>query len=197
MDDNQQEFLDPHPPVTKPELEERDIEAEENQKKWTRPWVRFWARMIDYSLLYLLFWFILAIADISLGLAYPWLFPFFLTFIWVFIESLLLSTWGTTPGKWFLKTKLLKEKEEKITYRDALTRSLAVWFLGFGAGIPFVWIVTSIVANVKLSNSGKTTWDRNFHFEVRHKRIGYWRTFVTVIFFIIVLAFINQSIPSS
>lgn len=196
MNDDQSEFLDPHPPVTKPELEDRNVIAEESLKKWTRPWIRFWARMIDYSLLYLFFWFALAIADISLGLAYPWLFPFFLSFVWIFIESSLLVTWGTTPGKWFLKTKLAKENGEKPSYRDALKRSVAVWFLGFGAGVPFVSILTSIVANVKLSNSGKTTWDRNYHFEVHHKRIGYWRTFITVIFFIITLAFMNQSINS-
>src|SRR5271157_2800944 len=66
------------------------------------PWLRFIARFFDYSLFF-------AILHWALP-PFPW--PFFEKFIpieflaFVPVEALLLSTWGTTPGRWLLKTDL-------------------------------------------------------------------------------------------
>jgi|GEM_PF-1836910 len=189
------DFLDPHPPVKKPELEERDREKEETMKRWTRPWVRFWARMIDYSLFTLLL-----LAFFKVFNLYPYSVPIYIhptlmTLVWVFVEAGLYTTWGTTPGKWFLATHVECEDGSRPTYCVGLARSFCVWWLGFGAALPVIAIITSIVANVKLSNNGITTWDKMYHYNVIHKKIGFIRTFATVVYFLLYASVFSELIP--
>ncbi|MEX0962114.1 MAG: RDD family protein [Simkaniaceae bacterium] len=185
------EFLDTTPPITKPELEEHNLKSEEREKKWTRPFIRFFARMMDYSLFYLLLWCFAYFFNQPLFLLHPLFFLTIITFIFVFIEALFFSIIGTTPGKWFLKTTVRKENGKKPSYREALARALSVWGLGFGGGLPIICIITGIVANIKLSNTGLTTWDRHYQFSVTHKRLGFFRTFLTVLYFIFFIALLN------
>ncbi|MFQ5730064.1 MAG: RDD family protein [Waddliaceae bacterium] len=67
-----------------------------------RPWVRFWARQLDYSFGGL----ILAVLDTFLLEVNDTAFPFIVIFAWVFVESWLLSAWGTTPGKFLLRVSV-------------------------------------------------------------------------------------------
>jgi len=148
-----------------------------------RPWIRFWARMVDYSLLYL----VISLLSSYLGFLFVPLQPIFgmlILFIWIFVETLLMISWGTTPGKWLLRITVKDEFHQKLNFSDALNRSFSVWWLGMGAGLPIVFLVTMIVAAVKLSNTGMTSWDRRSNYRIFHGKVGVARTIVTIVYFI-------------
>jgi uncharacterized RDD family membrane protein YckC len=147
-----------------------------------RPWVRFWARMIDYSLLLLL----MILVSMHFRFFFAFLQPVIVLtvlFIWVFIETLLLISWGTTPGKWLLSITLRDEYQHRLKLSDALNRSFSVWWLGMGVGIPIVSFITMIVAAVKLSNTGTTSWDQRNGYQVSHGKIGLIRTLCAILYF--------------
>lgn len=115
------------------------------------PWVRFFARLFDYSFICMCIW----------GLRH--FFPFgpyehwipFELLLWVPIEALLLSTWGTTPGKWLLKVKITPH----LGFEAAIKRSLSVWIRGMGLGIPFVNFFCLLIAYQRLRLLKTTSWD--------------------------------------
>jgi len=153
-----------------------------------RPGVRYWARMFDLSLAAI-------VGGIAVGIFNPDAFnepgsvqlfelvALVAIFAWVFVESLLLSTTGTTPGKWLFKTRLIPPSGEKPDYSTALSRSFKVWWRGLGIGFPIVSLITLIGAYGKLTKNGITTWDKDDGFTVVHDRIGPLRIIVAVIFF--------------
>jgi len=109
-------------------------------------------------------------------------------FIWTFIEAALLSTWGTTPGKWILKVSVLNRNNNKPNYQEAFSRAISVWFNGLGMAIPLVSFITLIVAANKLTTKGITSWDKNGGFIVSHKTIGTLRIIIGTLFFLIIFS---------
>lgn len=114
-----------------------------------RPWVRYWARMFDLYLAAI-------VGGIVIGLFNPdafnekgsdQIFGLGVVFAWVFIESFLLSTTGTTPGKWLFKTYLIPPSGEKPDFFVALSRSFRVWWRGLGIGLPIATLFTCSVAH--------------------------------------------------
>lgn len=139
------------------------------------PQIRFIARFFDYSLflLVLLGLQILFRGSFPFGL-FEYLIPF--EFVaWIPIEALLLSTWGTTPGKFLLKTKLRQGRKVKLDFFTALKRSYHVWFRGLGMGIPVVNVLCMLVASSKLRMLGMTSWDREDNITVSHHPVASWR----------------------
>lgn len=171
-------WLDVRASDTKVPLEE-DRMAQETPK--SRSWARFIGRMFDYT------WFGLILGWILSGFGMPISqAPFgvlLIPFLWVFVEAFFLGLFGTTPGKWMVQTTVKRNDGKKLSFRDALARSFSVWWLGMGAGLPFISVITMIVACVKLSNTGKTSWDKSGSFTVTHKKIGIGRILVLIIFF--------------
>lgn len=162
-----------------------------------RPWVRYWARHLD-----LFTWsFLLGVvalfavpslldteglADILVGMG--------ISFSWVFAEAALLSTWGTTPGKWLLRITVRGPTGATLGFEEALGRSFAVWWMGLGAGFPIAYLITMGVAHGKLTSAGVTTWDREGGFRVNHALVGPYRSLAAVLFFVgvFVLAVIER-----
>jgi hypothetical protein len=105
-----------------------------------------------------------------------------LLFSWVFVESILLSALGTTPGKELFKIHLLIPGSDSIPFVNAFYRSLSVWWFGLGTGFPLVSLFTLLHAESVLSRDSITSWDREGGFEVRHERIGAARVVVAVAF---------------
>ncbi|MBI3211819.1 MAG: RDD family protein [Simkania negevensis] len=148
------------------------------------PWVHYWARMLDYSLAMIFCYSFL----------FPFLFPhivpfsllllFLPLFLWVFIEAFLLSSWGNTPGKWLFRIWVRDLSGKKLTFRNALNRSLSVWWLGLGAGAPIISFITMIVAYAKLTNSGMTSWDSRGGIEVLHQKVGAMRIIAAILYFL-------------
>jgi uncharacterized RDD family membrane protein YckC len=144
------------------------------------PWIRFLARWVDYALFFLL---LLASRKIFHGHLpfgkYENLVPFEY-FVWIPFEAILLSTWGKTPGKWFLKTRLKAGKRGRLAFVAALRRSFAVWLRGLGLGIPVINFFCMLVAYNRLKLLHITSWDRDDHVVVTHAPMGRWRIYVAV-----------------
>ena len=169
-------------------MSERVIEPSEivveqmNQPKenitHANPWIRWIARYFDYALF---FFFLLWSRRFFHGdlpfMEYERLVPFEY-FVWIPIEALFLSTLGTTPGKFFLRTKIKQGKKTKLDYMVALRRSFAVWLRGLGLGIPVLNCFCMMVAYNKLKVFQITTWDRDEQITVTHYPIGRWRIYI-------------------
>lgn len=169
-----------------------------------RPWVRFWARSFDiylfvfpisfllgFTIFFLLELMEIRVAAKNLSQLYVSI-GIMTVFLLVFVEALLLSKFGTTPGKWLLKTKLTHASGEPISYSQAVSRSLKVWWRGLGGGLPFVQVITQSIAYRKLKRNAITSWDREGDFVVTHEHIGIPRTLVAIVFFIVMSVIISQ-----
>jgi len=153
-----------------------------------RPWVRYWARMFDVYFFSLIFGLVSEFVspgvlehmnDAALGLA--------VLFVWVFVESFLLCTWGTTPGKALLRIRIKKSDGAPIQISDALARSFRVWWRGTAIGVPLIALITLTFAYHKLQTDRITTWDRDTGIVVTHGDIGWVRVIALVLFFLMFL----------
>ena len=147
------------------------------------PWVRFFARSIDYSL----FGFFLISINVNHTLSefdIPIvIFPALLIFLWIFVEAGFLSIFGTTPGKWLLRTRVVNLFQHKPDFLSALRRSLSVWCNGMGVGIPFITPITMIIAYYKLRRERHAVWDIDGGFFVKHRKISILRAILALLFF--------------
>jgi uncharacterized RDD family membrane protein YckC len=175
-----------------------------------RPWIRFWARLFDIWVFSFFFFFfaaglvaILAPESNFMATAFHednkfreenelW-FGMACLFAWVFVEAILLSTLGTTPGKWLFRIKLLPPTGLVPTYPAAVSRSIAVWWRGLGTGFPVVSLCTLIFAKSRLRENGITSWDKDEGFTVVHQRIGTTRSVVAIVFFAVSFGLIVQN----
>ncbi len=168
----------------------RETSGETSAASQIRPCLRCLARGIDY----LLFGFFLISINVNHTLSkfdIPIIiFPALLIFIWIFVEAGFLSIFGTTPGKWFLKTRVVNIFQHKPDFLSAIRRSLAVWCNGMGVGIPFITPITMIIAYYKLRRERHAVWDIDGGFFVKHRKISILRVLLAVLFFII-FSFLN------
>ncbi|MCB1084546.1 MAG: RDD family protein [Chlamydiia bacterium] len=155
----------------------------DDEKVRPRPWVRFWARMIDYSLFMLVIGLIIGFFRLGFGTIGSFS-GILAIFLWTFVEAALLCTVGTTPGKALLRITVRDKNHHKLNFSESLNRSFSVWWLGMGAGIPIISLVTMIVAAVKLSNTGMTSWDRRSEHKVFHNRVGIIRILIVILYFL-------------
>jgi tetratricopeptide (TPR) repeat protein/uncharacterized RDD family membrane protein YckC len=146
-----------------------------------RPWKRFWARGLD-NILFILLAFFLFFKLLYVEIME---FPSFLiylsaTFLWTFIEAVLLCTWGTTPGKWLFNVTIRNEEGKKLGFVPALKRSLLVWIYGMGFGIPVITPFGMINQYRKLTKMKSTMWDRKLKLIVQHDYLQSIKTIIIV-----------------
>jgi uncharacterized RDD family membrane protein YckC len=151
-----------------------------------RPWVRYWARRLDSAII-LLIVLILIRFFIPLEWNMQVLGVSIIPLIQAIIETILLSTWGTTPGKWILRVKIRTEDGNKLSFRQSLYRSSMVLIIGEGALLNNVLnTFTCLVSSLRLTNMGKTYWDEKGEFSVTHERIGILRCILVVLLVFII-----------
>jgi hypothetical protein len=112
-------------------------------------WTRLFARLFDYAIIYAAGHFIPLFSN---KFWIPWQ-----PLVWIPIEAFLLTTWGSTPGKYLLHLKVTP----KLSFRDAWKRSVLVWFRGMGMGIIFLEFFCLANAYQKLRLFKTTSWDRD------------------------------------
>lgn len=170
--------------------ESTDKNSNADSATHVRPWVRYWARYLDIVIFAIVFGLFLGIFVPSVLETSDIFLTILILFVWAFVESVLLSNWGTTPGKWLLRVQLKDEKGDKPEFSKALNRSFAVWFRGLGFGIPIVTLFTLIFAYNRLTKQGITSWDEDGHFIVTHGKVGVIRTIVAIAIFAAFIFFI-------
>ncbi|PCI76057.1 hypothetical protein COB21_04935 [Candidatus Aerophobetes bacterium] len=146
-------------------------------------WRRFFARSFDYLFFILVLLILTHITPLRFTSFHPYFF-ISVIFFWIFIETFLLSTVGTTPGKWLLSMHVSQKNGKKLSLRDSLHRSVSVWWLGLAAGVPIICLVTMLVASVKLSSTGTCSWDKMEGYKVSHKKLNPFKVLV----FLVILA---------
>jgi DnaJ domain/RDD family/Tetratricopeptide repeat len=139
-----------------------------------RPWNRLGARMFDYA-----FWGIvlaLLLAELrSAGLVpenyvywlgHPFLAPVIITGTWVGVESLLMASVGTTPGKWLFGCYVQYSISDAYAKREmqsqiwrSFKRAFRVWWEGMGCGFPLIAPILIAIAFEKLAHNHETDWD--------------------------------------
>ena len=133
------------------------------------PWVRYWARYIDMYFLIMLVMMLQAVffptEQLDLDIAAIGIY-----FVWILLEAQLLATWGTTPGKWLLKTKVRDLKNNKLTLKTALIRGSLVWFVGLG--MTLFTPITEVISFMSLREKKITFWDKYCKCNVTHEKFG-------------------------
>ncbi|MEZ5324121.1 MAG: RDD family protein [Verrucomicrobiales bacterium] len=179
-----------------------------------RPWMRYLARVLDCSVMFHLF----ALIGAQLGLIPVTIFTLetpsiyagegmdlvtstglwiLATYVWVFIESWLLSTYGTTPGKFLFNLRVVHEDGSLMTYKQALRRSLTVWLRGYGLGIFPLREMLSVMSFIALMQDGKTPWDEQQSLNVAHggmKRLNWIMLLIAIIGLISLKSFVAYRI---
>lgn len=84
------------------------------------------------------------------------------------IEAILLSTIGTTPGKWLFGIRITTNTGDKLTFGQALARALYVSLNGMGLGVPVVASIMQLLAYQRLTKAGATRWDASGGYIVSH-----------------------------
>jgi DnaJ-like protein/RDD family protein/tetratricopeptide repeat protein len=139
-----------------------------------RPWHRLAARLFDYALWGLVLALLLSElrgADfvpehVAWWLGHPLVAPVLITLSWIPIESLLIASLGTTPGKWLFGVYLQFSISDAYARRDArahlergLKRAFRVWWEGVACGFPLLAPILIAVAYEKLAQNQETDWD--------------------------------------
>ena len=132
------------------------------------PWGRFSARTLDYFLFAsVLLW--IKFFSMSVWEHVPsFFFPVVITFLWIFVEALLLHLYGTTLGKWIFGIEIVDRSLKRPGYWSACLRSLSVWCNGVGTGFFLIAPATYAISYVRLRRDGVAPWDRMGKFRAIH-----------------------------
>lgn len=112
----------------------------------TSPWKRYFARMFDLSLYTVIFDLVLVylffVSPMRLAeSAFSVLSSFAALVMMLFIEPILLCSWGTTPGKWIFGLSVRDKEGFKLTWDEAFTRTQRVLWYGMGLTVPIYYLV--------------------------------------------------------
>jgi hypothetical protein len=108
---------------------------------------------------------------------------------WLPIESVLLCTVSTTPGKWLFGIYVKDAGGGNLSFGQALSRTGYVMWAGMGLEIPIVGLFTRYYGFKRLMNTGTTLWDAESDSVVVYKEISSLRE-VTAILLIILVFFL-------
>jgi len=137
---------------------------------------RFLARMLDSML-----WFsLVCAAGAATGLlppiafTFPTLFGFWFVplqaLAWVAVEAWLLSTFGTTPGKWLFNLHLRGNDGALPSFTRALKRAFFIWVFAWGLGHPQWALFGSLISLMLYLQNGRMVWDYLVSTELIHAR---------------------------
>lgn len=118
---------------------------EDTLPKVTSPWIRYFARSIDAAI-YMTLWnmFLSLVLHINImetgfaGLAADLI---AYNCLFLLAEPLMLSRFGTTPGKFLFGLRVTAETGARLTRSEALHRTWTVLKKGCGFNLPLYWII--------------------------------------------------------
>jgi DNA-binding transcriptional MerR regulator len=137
----------------------------------SHPWRRYFARSLDYTL-YSVLWS--AVAHILLrwntslaGLLEEYILALISFGLMLLLEPALLSTWGTTPGKWIFGLEVRSYDGTKLSYSGALWRSWEVFHHGYGYFIPFYNLYRNYKSYKACRDGEELPWDEDVAYTLR------------------------------
>ncbi len=148
------------------------VKADELPKA-AAPWRRFFARSLDL-LVYTVIW--IAICSLAfranpLSRGFVQLLNIIIPYVLMLIaEPILLSTLGTTPGKWIFGLVLRCADGSKLTYSSALDRILLVYQYGMGyVVIPF-YDLYRLYFSYAACQKNEIPWDEPYAYTLKDKK---------------------------
>ncbi len=122
---------------------------------------RFCARWLDLSLYSGVWWLGMWAAgqDIESVITSPSWIMLFHFVPWFVLESLFLSKYSTTPGKWLLGIQVFNSNGTRLDLTAATRRSMNVLFIGIGFGWLYLMIFCHILGVIVAKRIGTTLWD--------------------------------------
>ena len=179
------------------------VPQEDTYAKVRAPWRRFFARLFD-QLLYAALWILIGLLLLhkspasASGDAWNGFAGLVSIITMVLFEPLLLSTWGTTPGKWLLGLSVRNNTGQKLSYGEGLSRTVQALWYAAGFHLP----IYSLVRNYKCYYDcieGKTLeweWDSELLLKDEHNwRIAAMAGSVLALFGVVVLAAGFSAVP--
>jgi hypothetical protein len=139
-----------------------------------RPWNRLGARLFDYAIWGIVLALLLSelrgaglVPDkAAFWLGHPFVAPMMITGTWIAIETLLMASLGTTPGKWLFGCYLQFSISDAYANRSmqsqlwrAFKRSARVWWEGMGCGFPLLAPILIAIAYERVVQNQETDWD--------------------------------------
>ena len=139
-----------------------------------RPWNRLGARMFDYAIWGIVLALLLSelhagaiVSDaLTIWLSHPLVAPVVITGTWIAVETLLLASLGTTPGKWLFGCYLQFSISDAYARREmrpqllrSFKRAFRVWWEGMGCGFPLLAPILIAIAFERIAQSQETDWD--------------------------------------
>jgi len=165
-----------------------------NQTTTVHPWRRYFARMFDLSLM--AFPIIMAMSllipfkpysqvTLKSGLkSYGNLLNIISLPIWLIVESWLIATFKTTPGKWMWGITITDVEGQKLSFSRALKRSIGVWTDGMWLGIPLFSAIAAALNHERLKKNHTTSWDKAGNIQYRHDEITLFKVLLIILCFI-------------
>lgn len=157
-----------------------------------RPWHRWLARLIDLFVAGFVTGALIEMIDPGSPLfESDALLTVVVMAVWVILESVLLHAFGTTPGKALFNIRLRRTDGRMLKIDEALTRSLRVWVLGLGLGLPLLNLIAMALAHGRLKREGQTSWDEKGQLSVEHGPVGPGRVtgiVLTLLFSLVMIA---------
>ncbi len=110
----------------------------------------------------------------------------------ILVEPYFLSNFATTPGKYLMGIKLYNLKREKLSYKEALWRTVNMFFDGMGAGISILLLICLIRGAGKMKKGERMHHDRDTCFVV--EELGASKIFSYIVLFLFIIVFIFSSL---
>lgn len=151
------------------------------------PWRRLLARSFDSSLYTIILTLITVFVlrwNTGTGVLINWFEIALAGLLMLFIEPLLLSTIGTTPGKWIFGLVVRNKYGNKMAYSDALERTFLVIKHGMGFFIPVYNLFRNYRSYQDCMAGDELIWDESLSYEIKDVK-GY-RTLLYILGLILV-----------
>lgn len=162
---------------------------ESNSLHQVHPWRRYFARIIDLSILSVLITLVYGYSTPKLIKGLIDIYTILKFMVYLVVDIILLSVFGTTPGKWLFNITLKRNDGLKLSFEQILKREVMVWIYGYGLHIPIVSLLTMLKSVSDLEGRGITKWDEKLELSLTHGTLTTMRRLVCVLVIIAVPAF--------
>jgi len=173
-----------------------------------RPLTRFWARYFDYTIVAVI---VVIFSDFEMpkidpGLTFADLvtryeeifkseqmqtlaqIQFYALLMWHVIEGILISVFGTTPGKALFGIHIISASGSKPPILRGISRSFLVYILGVGLFyISLLTLVLMTMTFFRLLTQGWTYWDQVLELRVKHPPLSAARILLAILAFIVLM----------